>query len=888
MKRTAPICLLIIALSLALTSAAFPQLARQANTTLAMPADLPSSTGYDTENALGTLSFSEPLCVATPAGETDRLFVVERSGTIQIVENLNTTPTKRTTPFLTLTSVPGVINFISDTDGECGLLSMAIHPNFASNGYFFVFYSFGAPSGRYFQRVARMRRSDANPNIADPASFTPLLTVYDLAENHNGGDMAFGPDGYLYISMGDGGAANDYYDNARFINKSFFGSILRIDVDRKPENLEPNPHTQSSSGGYPSAVHPGTYKVPADNPFIGYTSWHNQIIDPNTVRTEIWATGLRNPWRFSFDAPTGRLFCGDVGQGDREEIDLIVKGGDYGWSWLEGTLAFHEEPEPTTPPLVGFNPIPAIHEYGRDVGGTVIGGEVMRGDRLPELYGAYIFSEHSWGDLYALLENAGTWTRTFLCHDANIAELGVDPRNGDVLLVDRDGPVKRLKRTGTTGTPPPATLSATGAFSNLATLTPNTGIVPYDPNVAFWSDNAIKSRWFCIKSLSPTITFGADGNWTFPTGTVWIKHFDIETTPGVPATKRKLETRFLVKTATDVYGLSYKWRADQSNADLVAEEGLTEVIPSSSPAQTWRYPSRTECKICHTPVGGFALSFNTRQVNRNFTYGSVTQNQIAALSGAGYFSAPVTGVNNLPAFARANDTTQSLEWRVRSYLATNCVQCHQPGGAALGNWDARPTTPTDLANLINGQLVDNGGNEANRWCVPGDTTLHSMVLKRVSGIGAPRMPPLATFIRNTEAENLLANWINELLTRQNFTQWQAANFGSSSVPQAAPEADPDSDGQNNQLEFLARTDPNNSSQRLTLTPHASGSNFELTFTQPANRSLLIETSTDLGTWSLWDVSGNAPSFGATSQTRTLFGPFNTDSKRFFRARLLSP
>ena len=269
----------------------------------------------------------------------------------------------------------------------------------------------------------------------------------------------------------------------------------------------------------------------------------------------------------------------------------------------------------------------------------------------------------------------------------------------------------------------------------------------YDPNVNFWSDYAIKSRWFSIKNTTDTITFSPDGNWTFPTGTVWIKHFDIETTRGVPASRRKLETRFLVKTATDVYGLSYKWRTDQTDADLVAEIGVTEAIPGRSPPQTWRYPSRGECVTCHAQVGGHSLSFNTPQLNRPHDFGAGLQNQIEALSNAGYFSTVVSGARNLPAFASATDTTQSLEWRVRSYLAVNCVQCHQPGGASQGVWDARFTTKTDAANLINGLLVNNDGDSANRFVVPGDAT-HSMLLRRQQGNGITRMQPSGTFERD--------------------------------------------------------------------------------------------------------------------------------------------
>src|SRR5205823_3491359 len=145
---------------------------------------------------------------------------------------------------------------------------------------------------------------------------------------------------------------------------------------------------------------------------------------------------------------------------------------------------------------------------------------------------------------------------------------------------------------------------------------------------------------------------------------------------------------------------------------------LVNGVPTN---QIWRYPSRGECVRCHSAVAGNALSFNTRQMNGSHLYGAQTLNQIQAMSDAGYFAAPVTGVNNFPAFAKASDTSQSLEWRVRSYLAVNCVQCHQPGGEAMSNWDARPTTLTDQAQMINGLLRNPGIDSANRFVVPGDT-----------------------------------------------------------------------------------------------------------------------------------------------------------------------
>jgi glucose/arabinose dehydrogenase/mono/diheme cytochrome c family protein len=729
-----------------------------------LPPELPSATGYATEDALG-LKFDQPLCIATPPGETQRLFVCEKTGKLVVVTDLNSTPKRDV--FLDLPAMLKAKNEGTLAQKvEWGLLGVAFHPKYRENGYFFITYDFTISEGGKklsFDRLSRFSVSKDDPNKADPDSELPLITQLDHAPNHNGGCVKFGPDGYLYFSVGDEGGANDQYNNARFIDKNFFAAIFRIDVDKRPGSLPPNPQSQPSTT-YPSAVNPGTYAIPPDNPFINTATHDDKPLDPQKIRTEIYATGLRNAWEFSYDEPTGRWFIADVGQDLWEEIDLLQKGGDYGWSFFEGT---HNGPRLKTKPA-DAQTIPPIYEYGHHpdtpfTGKCIIGGFVYRGDEFAELTGQYLFCDYVTLHLWALREHDGKWDCQRLTDTAGPeVAFGVDPRDGGVLLADYGkGRIDRLVRKGTQGINPPALLSQTGAFSDLKTLTPTSQLTAYTPKVAFWSDYAVKTRWFYVPQSAPRITYSRDGSWTFPTGMVWVKNFEMEMRRGDPTSRRRLETRFIVKTADGVYGITYKWRPDESDADLVPETGLDETLDvqvnGQMTKQQWRYPSRSECLSCHSQVAGYALGFNTRQLAWDVN----GLNQIEAMTKAGYFSNPPTDVKGLPVFAKADDQTQSLEYRVRSYLAVNCVQCHQPGGAAQGSFDARPTVSLADANLVNGLLVRNGEDAANRWAVPHDPQ-HSMVLLRVKGEGMPRMPPLATHELDRGAINLLTEWINAL------------------------------------------------------------------------------------------------------------------------------
>ncbi len=729
---------------------------RVPNTSFQMPLS-PPVYGYSASDAFGDLTFTNPVAIVSAPGETNRLFIVEQGGYVAVITNLMS-PTR--TDFLDISSeILG-----GSPPGESGLLGIAFHPGYATNGFFYLYYvGYAVTPGQEDQAhdiLSRFQVSSTNDNLALAETEVRLIVQYDEAGNHNGGDLHFGPDGYLYVSLGDEGGQDDILDNGQRIDKDFFSGILRLDVDQRPGSLAPNPHPASSTN----------YTIPPDNPFVGATDFNAESVNATNVRTEFWAVGLRNPWRFSFDPETGLLYCGDVGQYGWEEVDIIIKGGNYGWAYREG---MHDGPKSDQAPAA-FTASAPIQEYDHgsetNQGSAIIGGVVYRGNRIPQLTGAYVFADYASGNVWCLRYD-GTNATPFewMLTEGSIAAFGIDPSNGDVLMANQDRQtIRRLiySTNQIAGDALPPTLADTGAFANLESLTPHAGILPYDINVPFWSDNAGKTRWFSVPDTNLAIGFSNAGNWSFPTGTVWIKHFELQLTNGVPASRKRLETRFIVKNESGVYGVTYRWGDSLTNAMLVAPEGLNEsfVIDDGGGilrTQIWHYPGRGECLRCHTAVAGHALGFNTPQMNRNFDYDGVVTNQILALSQAGYFLSDVTDVSSMLALAPATDSGASLELRARSYLSANCVQCHQPGGAGLGSWDARITTPLTNAGIINGPLIDNLGDPNNRVIIPGMQS-NSATYSRMASFGAKHMPPLATSVLNTEAISLLDQWITAL------------------------------------------------------------------------------------------------------------------------------
>ena len=497
--------------------------------------------------------------------------------------------------------------------------------------------------------------------------------------------------------------------------------------------------------------------------------------------------------------------------------------------------------------------------------------------------------------------------------------------SGAPVIVRLPNTTLQIPITSTESFPP--TLAETGALADLATLAPQPGIVPFEINVALWSDGAHKTRWFSLPDTTQTIGFSRDGFWTYPTGMVWIKHFELELTNGVPESARRLETRFLVRTVDGIAAATYRWDDSQTNALLVPAQGMDEPLLIHEPdgavrSQVWHYPSRQECRTCHNAASGYALGFNTPQLNcdlelerekkpkhkahhrerghgRGHGHGhgradghTKLINQIVALSDAGYFEAKVTNVHTLRALVPADNTEVSVEYRVRSYLTANCVHCHQPGApCGFTLWNARITNSLPQTGLINGRALMNFGDPENRVVAPGRPE-KSVLFTRVATLGPHHMPVLCTSVLNTNGMELLRTWIaEELAGYQSYADWQLTHFGSTNHPYGAARADADGDGAPNYLEYLTGGNPLLATDGWRLSIRPTGRGMEIRFPRAANRGYEVEWTHNLGapnSWQALDVPGNKPFFAAAPSEAIVVDPDRDANARFYRIRVYEP
>ncbi|HKK45909.1 MAG TPA: PQQ-dependent sugar dehydrogenase [Balneolaceae bacterium] len=360
----------------------------------------PSAQSYVAVEAFPSLSFDQPVDLQNAGDQGNRIFVIEQPGVISVFQNDSTVTSKST--FL------DIRNRVDDRGSEEGLLGLAFHPDFETNGYFYVDYTASNPSRTVISRF----QVTQNPNQADASSEQIILTFSQPYDNHNGGQLAFGPDEYLYIAVGDGGSGGDPQGNGQNPG-TLLGSILRIDIDNQTNE--------------------NNYAIPQDNPFAGNSQGY---------REEIFAYGLRNPWRFSFDSDNGQLWAGDVGQNKYEEVDIIQNGNNYGWNTMEGTHCYRPSSGCDTSGLT----LPVI-DYSHSQGISITGGYVYRGPSLPKLTGMYIYADYGSGRIWSLdYSNPDEPVNTQLLNTGfNISSFGVDENNELYICGYNEGKIYKLQ-----------------------------------------------------------------------------------------------------------------------------------------------------------------------------------------------------------------------------------------------------------------------------------------------------------------------------------------------------------------------------------------------------------------------------------------------------------
>lgn len=693
--------------------------------------------------AFPKLEFVRPVAIESARDGSNRLFVCDQIGRILVFPDRD--DASEAEVFLDITDRVRTEHF------EEGLLGLAFHPRFAETGELFIYYS--RRENPRASVVARYRVSSADPNRADPESGEILLTVEEPYGNHNSGTIEFGPDGKLYVPFGDGGAANDPHGNGQNLG-TLLGSILRIDVDRRDPGLP--------------------YAIPPDNPFVARDG----------ARKEIWAYGVRNPWRLAFDRLTGDLWLGDVGQDRWEEIDIVLRGGNYGWKVREGRHDFAADAERGPDPFVE-----PVWEYPREDGKSITGGVVYRGAALPELYGTYLYGDFVTFNIWGLRYDGAQVTSNTLIARSSLpvtafgeneagevyiaafeAPLGTDVRKldtGKVFNLDR-GALFRLERrvqdAEVATADFPRRLSETGLFADLRALEPVVGAIPYSVNVPLWSDGAKKERFVALPEKG-RVQFSPRGHWTFPIGTVLVKTFSLDA--GAGRDPHRLETRLLVRSDRGWDGYTYLWDDDLEDARLLDTALVRDyqvVEDGHTIEREWYFPSRSDCRACHTEVAGFVLGLNTRQLNRVENYGGREANQLSVLAELGAFAeppeVPVTALESFPEWGDPSAPRGDL---ARAYLDVNCSICHAPGGTGIARADMRYHTPLEQAALVGevpGQSIL-GAESGSRVIAPRDPR-RSELLLRMLARGPKRMPSLASSRVDWEAVRVIGAWIEAM------------------------------------------------------------------------------------------------------------------------------
>ena len=671
--------------------------------------------------------------------------------------------------------------------------SAVFHPKYLENGFLYVGWNgmkknARTDGGEEKHSIVSRLTIDRTTNKLDPASAFEIISW--PSDGHNGAAVAFGPDGMLYVTSGDGTSDSDTNLTGQGLDH-LLAKVLRIDVDHPDDG--------------------GTYSVPLDNPFFGQDG----------VRPETWAYGLRNPWRMTVDSKTGDVWVGNNGQDLWEQAYLVKPGDNFGWSVYEGSHVFYADRTRGPTPIVK----PTL-EHPHSESRSLTGGVVYYGNRLPELRSVYVYGDYSTGKIWGAKVTDGkvVWHRELADTPLQISAFAVDS-DGELLIVDhrnRDGGFHSLEpNVADTSTADfPRSLSDSGLFASVKQHEMHPGMIPYSVNSPLWSDGSFKSRFVFLPSTTtidgkqqPTqIDFQTKDSWDFPEGTVTVKSFSVEEREGDVSSRRWIETRFMTKQQGEWIGYSYAWNAAQTDATLVEKEGRDVVLKVADAAgalvdQKWRFPSRTECMVCHSRAAKFVLGLSSMQLNREHDYGGVKANQLEVFEWLGLLKAnwktdvaaaverefsetgrsaveikketdqlkvsngqravlessllvrPATYFDRLP---DPYDETVDVAARVRSYLHSNCAQCHVDAGGGNAQIQVNFATALDKMKMIDVvPLHDRFGKEDARLIAPGSPD-RSVLLHRMSIRGRGQMPQLATSKVDEQAVRLLTKWIAEL------------------------------------------------------------------------------------------------------------------------------
>jgi glucose/arabinose dehydrogenase len=689
-----------------------------------------SSGNYRFEKAWPALDnhFTSPVMVLAD-GINALMYVVDKTGSIFVFPDI---AAAAPTDVVTLLNINNVVRNYH----EQGLLSMAFDPNFAQNGFFYIYYIYGtddnerAANGLYGDAILERWtvNNPLNPTGVIANSKIELLRIPQPGPDHKGGMMQFHPeDGYLYLSVGDGAYGHSAItsfpqdprtNNNAQITSNLLGTTIRIQPLAEPVN-----------GAF--------YAVPSDNPFV----------NTDGFRPEIWSYGHRNPWRWAFDSEAPyTLWQTEVGQSGFEEVNLIEKGKNYGWPVCEGLVnrgALGGAPDKNCstdfePPREGYN---------HPAGFSIIGGVVYRGNRLPELNGHFIFGDYVTKRIWSIVDGEAKQ----LVSDAfpeNIASFGLSSSGNDLLVstygaeYGGSSSIYRVVDDAVEAAIIPQWLSQTGLFASTAELIPSHGVIEYSVNSDGWFDGAAVRHFMAVPD-NTYIGFDPNELWSLPVGSVLVKHFLIATADN---SEKPFTTSVLFRQESGWQSVNYVWNAAGTDAERVTE--TYDVNDGGLEPRTRTVQSAADCGSCHIGSGSREpLAMHTRQLNRLFDYNGVSDNQLALFDHIGLFDVTTGAADDYDSFAALDDPAASLQQKAKAYLQTNCAHCH-----ASSFMDLRYDTPLEQMRLVN--IETTGGQARLRPFEHSESLIY--IYQTVDG---NRMPK-GTRYTNPLAASVFQQWID--------------------------------------------------------------------------------------------------------------------------------